>query len=107
MNKKEFKNYISKHIKTELKDFFNIYTDEIIPDYFFEIPASSSGKYHPKISLGNGGVVRHTVFAVDLALELFRVYNFTDIEKDIIVISLAIHDTFKSGITNEKSVMNC
>ena len=29
-----------------------------LPDYFFEIPASSTGKYHPEFTLGDGGLVR-------------------------------------------------
>ena len=35
-----------------------------LPDYFFEIPASSTGKYHPSYALGTGGLVRHTKAAV-------------------------------------------
>ena len=26
----------------------------LLPDYFFEVPASSTGKYHPKFALGDG-----------------------------------------------------
>lgn len=26
-----------------------------VPEYFFTIPASSTGKYHPPFSLGRGG----------------------------------------------------
>ena len=40
-----------------------------LPDYFFEVPASSTGKYHPKFALGEGGLVRHTKVAVRLAHE--------------------------------------
>ena len=42
-----------------------------LPDYFFEIPASSTGKYHPNYALGEGGLVRHTKVAVRIAYELF------------------------------------
>ena len=38
---------------------------ELLPDYFFNVPASSTGKYHPEFSLGDGGLVRHTKFAVN------------------------------------------
>ena len=51
------------------------FTEEMIarlPDYFFEVGASSSGRYHPKYALGEGGLVRHTISAVRIALELFR-----------------------------------
>ena len=42
---------------------------ELLPDYFFEVPASSTGKYHPSFALNNGGLVRHTKVAVRLAYE--------------------------------------
>ena len=43
-----------------------------LPDYFFEVPASSTGKYHPKYALGEGGLVRHTKAAVRIAYELLN-----------------------------------
>ena len=43
---------------------------ELLPDYFFEVPASSTGKYHPKFASGDGGLVRHTKAAVRIAYEL-------------------------------------
>ncbi len=78
-----------------------------LPDYFFEIPASSTGKYHPKYALGYGGLVRHTKVAVKLAHELLYNNNtfgseFTDDEKDIIIISLLIHDGLKLGLNGGK-----
>ena len=42
---------------------------ELLPDYFFEIPASSTGKYHPSYALGDGGLVRHVKVAVRIAHE--------------------------------------
>ena len=44
----------------------------LLPDYFFEVPASSTGKYHPSFSLGDGGLVRHTKVAVRIAVELLN-----------------------------------
>ena len=78
---------------------------ELLPDYFFEIPASSTGKYDRKFSLGNGGLIRHTKVAVTIAhtlLENNSVSNFTNDEKDLIIIALLIHDSFKSGYPKEK-----
>ena len=37
-----------------------------LPDYFFHVAASSTGKYHPAYALGEGGLVRHTKAAVIL-----------------------------------------
>ncbi|NLC48366.1 MAG: HD domain-containing protein [Tenericutes bacterium] len=73
---------------------------KLLPDYFYEIPASSTGKYHPSFSLGEGGLVRHTKVAVRIAIELFdnvSLTNFTENEKDLIIFSLIIHDGLKSG----------
>ncbi len=76
-----------------------------LPDYFFEIPASSTGKYHPDFALGNGGLVRHTKVAVRIAYELLNnpgINNFTDEEKDLIIMALLLHDGFKCGKVKEK-----
>jgi hypothetical protein len=76
-----------------------------IPDYFFTTAASSTGKYHPKFSLGIGGLLRHTRAALKIAEELFNnhtVQNFTDEEKDCIRISILFHDAWKHGLNYSK-----
>lgn len=79
----------------------------MLPDYFFEIPASSTGKYHPHYVLGEVGLVRHTKVVVRIAHELLNNNKtigdeFTEVEKDIILIALLIHDGFKSGLEQSK-----
>jgi len=72
----------------------------VAPEYFWDIPASSTGKYHPAYCVGKGGLVRHTKAAVRIALELFRnesVQAYTDTEKDLIIAALILHDTCKNG----------
>ncbi len=77
-----------------------------LPGYFFEVPASSTGKYHPKFTEGEGGLVRHTKVAATIGNTLLTnnsVGNvFTDNEKDLMIIALLVHDGFKSGIVKEK-----
>lgn len=77
-----------------------------LPDYFFEIPASSTGKYHPRYALGEGGLVRHTKVAVRIAYELLQDesigYQFKPEEKDIILMALLLHDGLKCGIEKER-----
>ncbi len=77
---------------------------KILPDYFFEIPASSTGKYHPEYSLNSGGLFRHTRAAVRIAIDLFRIdwWGFTDDDKDLIIVSLILHDGWKSGINKSE-----
>ena len=75
----------------------------MLPDYFFEIPASSSGKYHPSFSLGEGGLVRHVKVAMRILEEMFRdeaFGSYDDYTKDLLRMALMLHDGFKSGITN-------
>lgn len=80
----------------------------LLPDYFFEVQASSTGKYHPSFTLGEGGLVRHTKVAVRIAHELLENnslgHKFTDDEKDLIIMSILIHDGMKHGKNKEKYV---
>ena len=78
----------------------------LLPDYFFEVQASSTGKYHPSFALGEGGLVRHTKVAVKIAKELLENnslgHKFTDDEKDLIIMSILIHDGMKHGREKEE-----
>ena len=78
----------------------------LLPDYFFEIPASSTGKYHPAFSLGDGGLVRHTKAAVRIANELLNNNTvgskFSLHDKDLIIIALTLHDGVKSGMEHSQ-----
>ena len=77
---------------------------ELLPDYYFDVPGSSSGKYHPSFALGSGGLVRHVRACIRIAVELFRMemFNyFTEDEKDLVVVALLLHDAAKSGIPKQ------
>lgn len=75
---------------------------DLLPDYFYEIPASSTGKYHPEFSLGEGGLVRHVKVAVRIMKELLDNpcigSKYTDNEKDVLLMTLILHDGLKSGL---------
>jgi 23S rRNA maturation-related 3'-5' exoribonuclease YhaM len=75
---------------------------ERIPEYFFHIAASSTGKYHPEYATGEGGLLRHTKSAVRMAVELFPIYNFSEHTKDLIIFSLVLHDSVKKGYPEEQ-----
>lgn len=74
----------------------------LLPDYFFSIPASSTGKYHPKFASTKSGLVKHTKVAVRIAYDLFETVNFSDDDKDLVVMALILHDGLKKGINEEK-----
>lgn len=73
---------------------------DLAPSYFWEVVASSTGKYHPSYSLGHEGLARHVKSAMGIAIQLFKceaVFNFSDYDKDCILSAIALHDICKSG----------
>ena len=79
---------------------------DLLPDYFFEVAASSTGKYHPSFSLGTGGLLRHTKALVRIGIELMNNeslnHKFTDDEKDLLIISMIMHDGLKHGLNKSE-----
>ena len=55
------------YIKNPLMQKIVIATLDAAPECIQVIPASSSGKYHPKADLGDGGLVRHIKTVTALA----------------------------------------
>lgn len=79
-----------------------------LPDYFWEIPASSTGKHHPSYTIGQGGLSRHVQACMRIAVELFKCgacFNLTQEDKDNVLVALSLHDGFKSG-SNEDYIQN-
>lgn len=83
-----------------------IYMINKLPDYFFMVEASSTGKYHPEYALGEGGLLRHTKAAVRIGYELLSDPaigdKYTDIEKDLMLMGLILHDGLKKGKKESK-----
>ena len=73
---------------------------ENVPNYFYRVAASSTGKYHPTYTLGEGGLLRHTIAAAKIACDIvnLEMLELTDDEKDYIICALLLHDTCKHGI---------
>ena len=99
---KHFEREINLIKNEEYRDFIEYYFINYCPNYFFEIGASSSGKYHPAFSQGTGGLVRHTKAVVMFAEELLRMNSYSymkDEYKDFVIMACLVHDTCKYGIT--------
>lgn len=95
---KEINYLLDDNNKEDIKYLINL-----LPDYFFTIPASSTGKYHPKFASTKNGLVKHTKVAVRIAYDLFEtVNNFTDTEKDLVIMALIMHDGLKKGDPEEE-----
>ena len=106
MNREEIFKIELGYIKSERIRNACIEMLKILPEYFFEIEASSTGKYHPNYALGNAGLVRHTKAAVRIAYELLGDAcigdKYTQDEKDLMIMALILHDGVKSGVPKEK-----
>lgn len=87
----------------KIRDFVSFVLDDL-PDYFRHIGASTSGKYHPAYTIGEGGLIRHTKAAVVIAQDLFKADS--DNDKDIVTSALILHDGLKCGMWEEHTVFD-
>ena len=96
-------NYITNE---DLKEFV-IECLEKAPEYFYHIPASSSGKYHPYQDLGEGGLIRHTKAVVQVAMDLIRCEQFcgAKYDKDEIISACILHDVIKNGFEDSSHTL--
>lgn len=106
MNKKEIFYDEINYIKDETLRISLSRLIELLPDYFFKEPATSTGKYHPKYAQGEGGLLRHTKAAVRIGYELLQDLSiskkYTNHEKDLMLMALLLHDGFKKGVKEER-----
>ena len=95
--KKEIEYINNERYKKSIKTLISL-----LPDYFFEVAASSTGKYHPSFALKDGGLVRHTKVAVRIGKEVLGDKSvsgaYTHNEKDLMMMALIMHDGLKSGL---------
>lgn len=107
-NKKELlKEYFDSVQDENVKKFME-QCIETIPEYWYTVPASSTGKYHPNYALGNGGLMRHTIALLRFFDRLVRntMYGspFTNREMDLLRVACLMHDSRKSGSDEEFAV---
>lgn len=77
---------------------------EDFPEYIWEVPGSSSGKYHPPTDLGQGGLMRHQICVARVCnyiLQLEQYQNRIDSrQRDCMRIAAIAHDGRKFGLEN-------
>lgn len=96
---KIFESILSTIENKDIREFAEVLIDTI-PDYIFHAAASSSGKYHPKYALGDGGLVRHTCALVRILNHIISIdcmNKFTSRERDLMRVAGIMHDSRKSG----------
>jgi len=106
MNKSDFFEREIQFIEDiDLQDFVRFFFNERCGDWFWKSGASSSGKYHPQFTKGEGGLVRHTKAVVWVCEELLRMSSYAymkDIYKDYARVACLLHDTRKYGGGDEE-----
>ena len=92
-----FHDELDKIMDVKIRRFVIDVFELLCPDYFWTCPASTTGKYHPLISLGEGGLIRHVKLAVWWG-ELFSLASHVT-EKMCckIIAALLLHDILKNG----------
>lgn len=87
-------------VNEDIREFAKVLVDGL-PNYIWEVGASSTGKYHPEYSLGLGGLMRHQIAVVRFLNYFFELeqYNtkFTSREMDLMRVAGLCHDGRKSG----------
>lgn len=87
-------------VNDDIKEFTIALLDNL-PEYVWHVGASSTGKYHPAYSLGEGGLMRHQIAVVRFLNFFFELeqYNskLTSREMDLMRLAGLMHDGRKSG----------
>lgn len=106
MSRDTFERELDTFENSDIRELAEMMIDNI-PEYFFTVPASSTGKYHPSYALGDGGLYRHTCALLRLMNHMFTIEQtqnqFTSRERDLLRLSGIMHDTRKSGEADNKS----
>ena len=95
-----------KEIQTEnIRKYAELAIQNVLPEYFFYVPASSTGKYHPEYAIGTVGLVRHTKAIAKIAIDVLGLefLQYSQEEKDLILTGCILHDGRKSGAEEDKS----
>lgn len=106
MNREEmFKEELNLIKDKELSDSL-LKIINLLPEYWLHEAASSTGKYHPEYALGEGGLLRHSKAAMRIGYELLNDPcigdKYSSKEKDLMLMSLLVHDGLKLGDPQER-----
>lgn len=91
---------LSTIINDDIRSFAKVLVEDF-PTYVWEVPASSSGRFHPLHDQGEGGLIRHLVAVTRMLNYFFELeqYNtkLSDREMDLMRVAALTHDARKSG----------
>lgn len=80
-----------------------------LPKYFFVIGENENNRNVPEYSRGNCGKIKETKVSVRFAYELLKDpiigSDFTDREKDLMLMAIMLHDGLERGITGDDDIL--
>lgn len=85
----------------EFREFVIHFGNSQALDYFYTIPSSTSGKYHPQDELGEGGLILHCKRVCQFALEFARMKDMESAERDLLIAAALLHDLYRCGDGSE------
>ncbi len=95
-----FKEELEQFENEDIQDFC-IELLNTAPDYFWQIPASSTGKYHPDYTIGFMGLAKHVKAATRFLNHMLSIdcikNQFTSRERDLLRTAIMNHDDEKLG----------
>lgn len=86
-------------VNDDIREFAQVLV-EGLPNYIWEVGASSTGKYHPQYSLGLGGLMRHQIAVVRFLNYFFELEQYQSLgsrQMDLMRVAGLVHDGRKSG----------
>lgn len=81
-------------------------TLEACPECFWTMPASTTGKHHPTISLGEGGLIRHTKAVFKIANILLEMLDASAHIRSICLAGALLHDCCKKNDDEEYTAVD-
>jgi len=113
MNTAQKSNFFEREIQLiqseDYRDFVRYFFNTQVGKWFWQSGASSTGRYHPEFTKGEGGLVRHTRAVAMICEELLRLNSYAYMSenfKDYARIACLLHDTCKYGMNDEMD-KNC
>ena len=108
MKNKQYKDQVNKLINLHItdptvKEWVLKYFKETVPEYFWDVPASTSGKYHPSQAVTAHGLIKHTLMAFYNLLDIMKLeyahksWGIGERERSELLAAILVHDTFKCG----------
>ena len=101
-----FKDQLDKFETEDIRAFTELCIKDV-PEYFFEIPASSTGKHHNETDCLEHGLVYHTISAfkiLNYILEIEKLnptYKLNNRMRDLMRSAVLLHDSHKQGTQEE------